>query len=488
MTRALQTGTLLAVIAAAGPWAAACVSDVHSEPAARAADVGTLAELAERLGTCRGDGVDPIGHGAPFEGAGASPECAHLVYVWSPSMPLSEKGIPEIREAARGLDMALSVVPETALIQSSGSEETESLRTDLVRAGATVHYPTALLFTAGSVRGPAIAGYKRAEAYESLLGKRLRAVADGTVRSAPGPGSTPRREAASTEILWTHTVRPPPGAFFRRVPGTTLISYDQRSAVYLRDLASDEAFRGPGWIDFVPSPDGRLFVSPGRRNSGLDFYLAREVLARGRAGEGADVEPFFTDPEMADQYPSVGVLETDDEGRPSRYRVLVSWFSGLAFRDYDVAWGDDGAATVTPATSKRTGCTGLDLSTPIMSKDGREIAARDDDTGTTKVFRMDDDGDCVEMLDIGRPTSKVGCSDDGRLIAYSSPERSRLFEGTRSHTWVLNRDEGRTLQVPDSESAGLVIPEVVGGDSLLIAVREEARSLSAEFRLICCVR
>ncbi|HZD05423.1 MAG TPA: hypothetical protein VE173_10905, partial [Longimicrobiales bacterium] len=330
--------------------------------------------------------------------------------------------------------------------------------------------------------------------YRKLLRERL-AAADRGEAGAPapvGPGEPPVGSRAApagpgVRVLWTLEVRPPPGAFFRRILGTTFISFDQRGRVHLRDLASEETFRGPGWIDFVPTPDGRLFVTPARGEAGLEFYGAGEVFARGREGGATGVRPLFTDGEMADQYPSAGILEADPAEARTRYRILVSWFSGLAFRDYEVRWPEAGRPAVEPLTPKLEGCPGMELSTPMLSRDGRELAARDEETGTTKVFRLADDGRCRELFDLGRQTSKVGFSDDGRLLAFSSPDPAFTGRGVRSTTWVLDREARRTVAVPHSASAGLVIPEVVGADSLLIAVREDARSGAAEFRLLCCV-
>ena len=135
---------------------------------------------------------------------------------------------------------------------------------------------------------------------------------------------------------------------------------------------------------------------------GLEFYVAAEVFEQGRSGGAEDVDPLVTDRRMRDQYPSVGILETDEDARATRYRVLVSWFSGLALRDYDVRWDGSGISALTPAGPRLEGCPGKDLSTPMLSRNGRELAARDEHTGTTKVFRLEDDGSCRELFDLGR--------------------------------------------------------------------------------------
>jgi hypothetical protein len=124
----------------------------------------------------------------------------------------------------------------------------------------------------------------------------------------------------------------------------------------------------------------------------------------------------------------------------------------------------------------------------MLSRSGRELAARDEDTGTTGVFAMANDGSCRELFDLGRQTSKVSFNNDGSLIAYSTPESSAGGSGAQFRTYVLDRAAMRTIPIPNSTSTGLVIPEILGADSVLIAVRDRDRSDSAEFRLLCCVR
>ena len=447
-----------------------------------ASHVSTLDHLAERLARC-----DP-----------SSVACPHVVYVRSPSMPLSSLGVREIVGATRALGVPLTVLPESAIhalpadLDGPASDPVVAdLRSGLVRAGATVHFPAVVVFEGLRPRGSAIVGFKREAAYRALLRLRL----DGygrTEGTQPAPLGPPRAAPSKSgaaqvmEVLWTHSLAPPPGAFFRRVPGTRLISYDQTPRVHLLDIETGETLRAPGFIDFVPTPDGRLFVTPGRGNSGLEFYLARDVVRLGRAGTPRANRALYIDRDMADQYPSAGILHSGQD--LTRYRVLISWFRGVAFRDYDVSFTADRPPRVAPASPKMTACPGVDLSTPILSKDGRELAARDDATGTTKVFELADDGGCTSVLDLGRQTSKVAFSEDGALIAFSSPDP---LVGPRSpalsSTYVFDRATSSIFRVPGSESHGLVIPEFIGADSLLMQVVGQPRR-SAEFRLVCCVR
>ena len=63
-------------------------------------------------------------------------------------------------------------------------------------------------------------------------------------------------------------------------------------------------------------------------------------------------------------------------------------------------------------------CVGVALSTPIMAQDGREVAGRDEATGTTKIFRILDGGRCETVTDFGVPTSKVAWHASGRRPSH----------------------------------------------------------------------
>lgn len=463
--------------------------------------VESLEELVVRLGGCPDFPLTSVaGSSRGLSNVpSATLDCPHLVYLWSPSMPLSLHGMEEITQTAEVMGVPLSMIPTSALHGSAGGggSQDKALGAGLVAAGATVHFPSVVVFDRGSPRGNAIVGYRRSEGYRRLLEPRLAALAAGEVGDpapigAPAPPltgvGTGGSEALDIRVRWTYPMPAPAlGAFFRRVPGTRFITFTQSERVHLLDLKTSERLLGPGFVDFVPSPDGKLFVTPGPGATGLEFYVASEVFRLARRGTPNQFTTAFTDPLMADQYPSVGILAEAPDGMRTTYRILVSWFAGLAVRDYEVRWDQRGSATVTPLTPKIAACPGMGLSIPIMSKDGREIAARDEATGTTKVFRLNGEGGCTELFDIGRQTSKVGFSDDGRLIAYSSPNGSGR-RAMSSTTYVLDRQDMRITTIPNSESVGLVIPEVIGADSLLILVREDVRSAESEFRLLCCVR
>ncbi len=443
-------------------------------------EVSRLDELHEAIGGCE------------------TKECMRLVYFWSSSMPLSQLGAAEIEAAAAELGVPLVVAPGEAL-HPDGTAAERRLAAALIASGANVHYPSVVIAKGAEPQGNAVVGYRRAKGYRAILQPRLEVLAAGRTlpraRVGPPPEAVPPGGSDSgtkqavdppeIEIVWRYLMNPLPGAFYRRVPGTPYIAFDQGKNVYLRDVDTNERIPAPGFVDFVPTPDGRLFVTPGQDRSGLEFYVASDVIRLGRRGERSAFKTVFKDGEMTDQYPSVGILAALEGG--TRYRVLTSKFEGLVFRDYEAHWRGVRDAVVTPVSPRTAVCPGRDLSTPMMSGNGREVAARDERTGTTRIFRIHDDGRCEAIRDLGIQTSKASFSDDRRLIAFSSPDGYGS-----SYTYVLDRDANETIRVPDSKSRGLVIPEMIGSDRLLFLAVSETRRKSGvvqtgEFRIACCI-
>jgi hypothetical protein len=282
-------------------------------------------------------------------------------------------------------------------------------------------------------------------------------------------------------LVWNAPANPSPGAFFRHVTGTDFVSLDQRGKVYLLDLGTGEKLAGPGFIDFVPTPDGTLFVTPGKNRTGLEFFAASSVFANVDMSDS--LHPAYRDRRMTDQYPSIGVLTAENAGYDQTYRVLTSWSVGLMYRDYGIRRAADNSTHVLPLSGPTAVCPEKWLSTSMLSRDGREFAARDEATGTTKIFLLAHHTDCEEVIDLGLQTSKVAFRNDGRFIAFSA--LSLLEDAQYMYvTYVLDRQNQGVARVRGSESRTLSIPEFVGADSLLVLVNDG----KSEFRLFCCIK
>jgi hypothetical protein len=425
--------------------------------------------------------------------AACDAECAGIIYFWSPRMPLSRAAIPNIVQAARTLGADLTLVGFEELERYAegggldGSESAKQAETILV-AGALTHAPSLVVHQGRQVVGPAIIGYKEAAAYETMIARRLsRPPAWRTLLEKTSllevSGVTDLRRASFTDYRAIGV----PGAYFRWVPGRQAIAYESAGRIYLMDLADGETSIAPGYVDFVPTPDGRYFVTPGQRNEGLVFYDADEIFEASASGRGGAVRPIFRDDQMRDQYPSVGILAQDESS--VRYRVMTSWFEGLVYRDYeirDVQRG--GPATVRALGAPVVPCDGMELSTPIMSQDGTEVAARDEASGTTKIFSILPGGRCEEALALGMPTRKVAWHSSGRKLAFSTPRvrsASTGDGGAEPGIFVYDRDERRVTRVADSEGASqLAFPDFVGEDAVTFMVPGRTYGEQSFFRLV----
>jgi len=414
-----------------------------------------------------------------------------LIYVWSNGMPLSLAGIDEILSAGRSLGIPVRVVDAETLYEPATPEAV-----DLVAAGATVHFPSVVIYREGKRLGDAILGYKKAEAYQGVLRRALlrRETGQYQIKSASTAGplrvinldNIDNSRAAQSQDF---PIDGRPAPYFKVVPGTDWIVWAMNNKVYLLNSRSGMRSTAPGYIDFIPSPDGRFFVTPGKNE--LEFYDARDVLAAGpRNGlqRGPSPRVVYADRTMPDQYPSIGILASSADAQVVKYRILTSWFSGVVYRDYELDWRPRNGPVIRPLDSRRVPCEGVHLSLPFISRDGREIGGRDEGTSTTKIYQLDDKGDCKETLDLGLQTGKIAFGPGGRRIACAIPNGVKSKAATdMPGVFVLDRDSGRLARLEGSADANrLAFPDFVGEDRImyLVAGRD---NLPARFRLVCCL-
>ena len=444
-----------------------------------------------------------------------SDDCSGIVYFWSRRMPLSRSGITEISKAARRLGIRLTLVGTEEMHEYAEAEAglaagSIPIADAMLGAGALAHAPAVVVHDDGQVIGHAILGYKTAGTYERMIGRRITAATDSrrsrflptrsttfasatlspaTLPPATIPAATLPAASQGGRLLVEYEAVGNPGAYFRWVPGRQALAYESRGRIYLLDLVDGRSRLAPGYIDFIPTPDGRYFVTPSPDRSGLGFYEADEVFETARANASASVGPFFTDPRMRDQYPSVGILE-QEESR-TVYRVLTSWYAGIIYRDYEVQFDPQmRVPRVRPIGEPVTPCTGMSLSIPIMSQDGTEVAARDESTGTTKIFRILAAGRCNEVLDLGIQTRKVAWHRTGRLLAFARPRVRRRNGGideSAQGIFLFDRDRRRLTRLSDSEDASpIAFPDFVGDDSVVFLVN--GPSMSNLFRVVDGIR
>ena len=418
--------------------------------------------------------------------------CKEIIFVWTSRMPLSRSAIPNIERAAREVGAGLTLVGFEELERiAEGPEraapESVRLASDLLEAGALAHAPALAVHDGTGFVGPAILGYKTAEAYASMIEGRLSGgePAAGPDLAGAGPGALELPDDVDAPGFTDHIAIGVPGAYFKWVPGRGALAYESARRIYLLDLEDSRNRPAPGTIDFVPTPDGRYFVTPSDRNAGLIFADADDVFEAAESGRPASVQPIHLDRDMRDQYPSVGILARDEAS--TRYRVLTSWFEGLRYRDYEIVHAGAGTpATVRPLGQPVVPCRGMELSTPIMSQDGLEVAARDEASGTTKIYRFLDDGRCEEVLPLGMPTRKVAWHSSGRKLAFSTPRvRTASSGGGEPGIFVYDRDQRRVTRVADSDGASqLAFPDFVGDDAIVFMIPGRGGGQESRFRIV----
>jgi hypothetical protein len=159
----------------------------------------------------------------------------------------------------------------------------------------------------------------------------------------------------------------------------------------------------PGEVDPVPTPDGKYLTAP----APLRFFALDRILSVPNPVHEA---PAFTDDLFRDQYQSIGILS------PGHYRVLAGWANAPQFRDYV-----DSEKGLTPSGGLKYLCPRVNGSLPIIAKDGKAIALRDNSAGKSRVYAIGDGGDrCDVKWDLGVSTGKLAFGFDGERIAFSA--------------------------------------------------------------------
>jgi hypothetical protein len=425
-------------------------------------------------------------------------------------MPLSALGVHQIQQASHDLGLDLMRVDADAPLSPSESPRSESCMIHRIAASqGTLHYPAALLRIDGRFVGEAILGYKKREAYARLMRERLEQTrrSNGLTRLTMGsarPSSVSQDDRCPSvdpwdiplsalelpqDYTWVDIkVQGRPGAYFRYVNGRHAISYEESGTTYLLDLRTRRTVRTPGFVDFIPSPDGHFFVTPSAGRRGLRFYDADALLPAG-AADAPTPSPLFRDEDMRDQYPSVGLLDVDRHNGSARgyYRIMTSWYDGVIFRDYVVTFssGNAGAIAVRPVGEPIVACPGRKVSLPMLSPDGRELAARDEQTARTVIWRLAHDGSCSLETDLGYATSKVAWNSNGEKLAFFVTSQGR---GTASGLFSYDRATKRLTRIAAlAEANRLAFPDFIGRDSVVFLTAPESGGAS-RFRIACCVR
>lgn len=397
-----------------------------------------------------------------------------MIYIWSPRMPLSLKGLAEARAAAQSMGIAFTALAAEATAEDlrasdvsyADKQHFESL--ELVYRNATIHYPSLLLYDNSRLIDGVFPGYKNRATYAAFAKEKFSNV---VVAQHEFDAQRIQNTAAfwvdhNARVTTVSAINTPRriGFFFKPITGTNLVSYNSRNVDYFFDMTTGKEIRVPGHIDPVPTPDGRFLTLPG-----LYFHPISSLLV-------GDQTPTFVDPELPDEYQTASILS--ESKAAVRYRVVTGWNANARFRDYDVAFDKQGAATSIKAAGEPfVPCKDRLLTLPINSKSGREFGAFDSRSQTNMVLEVADSTHCTLKLDLGFASGKLSFSYDGTSIAFATSRVNTDAEGElirpselfHKDALVLVRKTGRIVGLSQNAPiAGLTFPEFQKNGSVML--------------------
>jgi len=253
---------------------------------------------------------------------------------------------------------------------------------------------------------------------------------------------------------------------------------------YIMDLATGEKTGAPGPWDPYFALNSELMVAPTSGASAYQFFLVEDIMR-----DGSYAEPLITDRSMHGYYQSLGILNEDNFS--ITYRMVVERGNTHWIRSYVY---DKRAQTVKALGQPVWACSNQRIKLPMLSKDGREIGALSLDSNTSKVFRLLDDGTCIEQLNVGRKVGKLGFSYDGRYIAYHEYDgffnrqndsyTSVPTTSSRSDIFIYDRVAKKETRVTNNIQDNSIYPEFLWNGDLIVANYPRDRSKPSSFVIL----
>ncbi len=421
---------------------------------------------------------------APFTDADLRREMRHnragLIYVWSPLMPLSVHGLEEARAVARELGLGFTaVVDGQAAELAPGQDTLESQR--LLRMGVMNHYPAMVVYRRGKVLPHYVQGYEAPAGLKTYLSDIVTGrIARLPKRNAPQAQLVPGVRAGRT--VKTLPVQGVPSYFFKVSAGGEHLSYNLNNTNYLMKTADARTTAIPGPFDPVFNVDGTSMILPiqgGARNIYYGLYSVDDLWR-----SGISTAPRLTDTEMHGVYQSVGELRRQGDRR--WYRVIAETATQHPIREYE--WNARTGAFAAAGEIKFA-CPNYRIKLPMISKDGREIGGIDLATRTSAIFRINDDGGCTKVLDIGLRTGKMNFSHDGTKVLFhvfsdgNDGYVDRPSAGYTADVYLLDRATGRMQKVVANTAANALYPDFTR-DGNVVYAHYPHNSEQVEFRIV----
>lgn len=216
---------------------------------------------------------------------------------------------------------------------------------------------------------------------------------------------------------------------------------------YILDLKSKVLYNIPGDVDPVPLWGEDVITTPERRgpfNSPVSILFYRLDLSM----QGKWKEAFLLrDEQLKGVYQSVGELTPSTKGTSYTNRVLTD-DKGASFRDYQVIKKNGVVVAVKPQGPVVRACPNFNIKTPMISKNGQELAGFDADKGITKIWKLNPKGGpCSEVESLGYPTGKVDFSFDGRYLSFHMNSSLTNYSGTSGWGYQNRPSEADTSNV-----------------------------------------
>lgn len=219
-----------------------------------------------------------------------------------------------------------------------------------------------------------------------------------------------------------------PRWFFKPFAVQPWVAYASEAGNSLLDLTRGYIVPIPGHRDAVPTPDERFLTTPG-------VYLTRVADL---FGEKRGTKPLRLLADLNGEYQSPGVLR--DVGNGRIYRLMIGRYKPT-IQDFKVWTDARDQLRIEPVNEARRPCPDRRLQLPMLAKDGREFGAYDVASGSTRLFRLNDDNSCSVADDLAIPTGKVSFSFDNRYVAFHLAVRdqaSTALEENPDDHWTSN--------------------------------------------------
>lgn len=401
-----------------------------------------------------------------------------IVYSWSPSMKLSVRGLAEVKELSRELNIPVVYVLDSfsTLEQATNALLNEGLEPDpqyfvrnnsleLTMRNIQVHFPSILVVTSDNL-SYAMPGYVSKEKSRDYITEALKnnqpQIARPTKKNLLNK-KFPQVNGAVTILnereiglndyytSWHHSLNTTNDTI-------VLSSTGARPSSFVFNYNTDEYMKAPGRWDGYPGPEGYIYTEINSQ-----IYLMSDIL---RSGDSASPIGVLY---LGDQYPSIGLISKSDQER--HYRMVKSFSSTGVTIDFRIYKDVEGKHQLeTTSEEKSLKCYGDDNS----KEDWLHLAMISDNaayvSGHRGLYFMNKDGSCRKdsRFGISGGISKISFSPSNKFAAFAAS-----FEGSY-RLFIYNIESGKFFIFPTSvNTRGYSIPNFITDTRLSIVIRDK---------------